>query len=128
LKHFLLLPPEALLSIPVSSWSNACNPCPTHRATSLLQKRSHKTTALLSKPLVNKYRDWIGCQRTAAESLNGRRRETTDKMLQIAGLAADRIEAGIPRLVSDPLAFEAFRIANRAMAAAGRRRVWIAEG
>ena len=78
------------------------------------------------QPLVTKYRDWIASQRTAAQSLNGRRRETTDEMLQIAGLAADRIEAGIARLVSDPLAFDAFRIANRAMAAAGRRRAWIA--
>ena len=78
------------------------------------------------QPLVTKYRDWIGCQRTAAGSLTGRRRETTDEMLQIAGLAAERIEAGIARLSSDPLAFDAFRIANRAMAAAGRRRAWIA--
>jgi len=77
------------------------------------------------RPLVVQYREWITGQQGVAESLNGRRRETTKEMLQIAGLAADRIEAGITRLASDPLAFEAFRIANRAMAAAGRRRAWI---
>jgi hypothetical protein len=78
------------------------------------------------KPLVAQYRDWIGGQRGTGGALAGRRRETTNEMLQIAGLAADRIEAGIAQLVSDPQAFDAFRIANRAMAAAGRRRAWIA--
>ena len=77
------------------------------------------------RPLVIQYREWIGGQQAVAESLTGRRRETTKEMLQIAGLAADRIEAGIARLAADPVALEAFRIANRAMAAAGRRRAWI---
>ena len=77
------------------------------------------------RPLVIQYREWIASQQAVAESLTGRRRETTKEMLQIAGLAADRIEAGIARLAADPVALEAFRIANRAMAAAGRRRAWI---
>jgi len=74
------------------------------------------------RPLVTQYREWIEAQRRALESaLTARRSETADELLRRATVAADRIEAGIA-LLQDPEAFEAFRIANRAMAAAGRRR------
>jgi hypothetical protein len=77
------------------------------------------------RPLVSQYREWLQSQQEVADRLTGRRRETTNEMLKIAGIAAGRIEAGIIALASDPVALEAFRIANRAMAAAGRRRAWI---
>jgi hypothetical protein len=46
-------------------------------------------------------------------------------MLTDAESAAVRIEAGIELLATDADVLEAFRIANRAMALAGRRRDWI---
>ena len=51
-----------------------------------------------------------------------RRKETSDELLKRAGIAADRIEAGIA-LLDEPDCLEAFRIANKAMAAQGRRRL-----
>ena len=72
-------------------------------------------------PLVKQYRDWIDEQRIAAGSFCGRRREIAEALVERATLAADRIQAGID-LLSFPEVLEAFRIANRAMAAAARRR------
>jgi len=74
------------------------------------------------EPLVARYRDWIEAQRQALEpSLTARRRATAEELLRRASIAADRIAAGIA-LLSEVDVFEAFRLANRAMAAAGRRR------
>jgi hypothetical protein len=78
--------------------------------------------------LVGGYRQWTDAQRGALEStLTARRWETADELLRRAAIAADRIEAGIA-LLDDPVVLEAFRIANRAMAAAGRRRQAILRG
>ena len=72
-------------------------------------------------PLVAQYRNWIKDQITASQVLDGRRREVADQLVQRASRAADRIEAGID-LLAEPDVLEAFRIANRAMAASGRQR------
>ena len=73
------------------------------------------------EPLVNAYRVWIERQRELAQTLSGRRREVADGLLSRASRAAGRIQAGID-LLEDPDLLDAFRIANRAMAAAARRR------
>lgn len=78
--------------------------------------------------LAVRYRDWIEVQRQALEpTLAAKRRETAQEMLRRASLAADRIEAGVV-LLQEPDVFEAFRLANRVMAAAGRRRLAIIRG
>ena len=79
------------------------------------------TAKHLLDPLVTQYRDWIDEQWTAAQALNGRRREVADELVARARRVADRIQAGID-LLSDPEVLEAFRIANRAMASSARRR------
>ncbi len=73
-------------------------------------------------PLVEQYREWIETQRTEAQGFTGRRREVVDELLQRADAAAERIRAGVDLLQADPDALDAFRTANRAMAAAARRR------
>ena len=72
-------------------------------------------------PLVRQYRDWIEGQQTDAGTFNGRRREVTEELATRADRSAGRIQTGID-LLADPDVLEAFRIANRAMAAAARRR------
>ena len=74
------------------------------------------------EPLVDHYRDWIDAQSTGLSDLGDDRRETASELLRRAGLAADRIERGIGVLASDPDALDAFRVANRAVARALRRR------
>lgn len=71
---------------------------------------------------VSSYREWIKEQAASAPNSPPRRKETSDELLKRAGLAADRIEAGIA-LLSDPDCLEAFRLANKTMAAQGRRRL-----
>ena len=72
-------------------------------------------------PLVHAYRRWIDRQREGAQAFSGGRGEVADELVTRAARAADRIQAGID-LLNDPDLLEAFRIANRAMAAASRRR------
>ncbi len=72
-------------------------------------------------PLVSAYRAWIEDQRENAQAFSGRRREVADELVSRATGAAGRIQAGID-LLDDPDLLDAFRIANRAMAAAARRR------
>ena len=73
------------------------------------------------EPLVEQYRDWIAAQRQDAAAFTGRHREVAEELVRRADRVADRIQAGID-LLSEPDVLEAFRIANRAMAAAARRR------
>lgn len=68
------------------------------------------------------YREWIRSQQKEAPQTPVRRKETAVELLRRAELAADRIQAGI-NLLRDPVCLEAFRIANKAMAAQGRRRL-----
>lgn len=71
---------------------------------------------------VTSYREWIQEQGASAPASPPRRKETAVELLKRAGFAADRIEAGIV-LLDDPDCLEAFRIANKVMAAQGRRRL-----
>lgn len=71
---------------------------------------------------VTKYQEWIKNQAASAPNSPPRRKETSEELLKRAELAADRIAAGIA-LLDEEDCLEAFRIANRAMAAQGRRRL-----
>jgi Helicase conserved C-terminal domain len=79
------------------------------------------------QPIVVQYRQWINEQRDDAEQLHGDRRETALQLLNLAVLAASRIEAGVEVLVDDSDALEAFRAANRGVARALEHRLKIAE-
>ena len=70
---------------------------------------------------VAQYRDWIKKQRAGAASLPTRRKDTAKELLDRADIAANRIEQGIA-ILGDPQCLEAFKIANRAMAVAAKRR------
>jgi len=85
------------------------------------------TTAALM-PLVAQYRAWIEAQSAVVSRMKGIRRDTTADMVANMKTAAKRIEAGIKTLAGNPQTLAAFRIANRAMAAAARRREWYSKG
>ncbi len=71
-------------------------------------------------PLPSRYRSWIEVQRQSAPQDEPQAEVAVD-LLQGATRAASRIEAGLG-LLNDATAFEAFRLANRAMAMAARQR------
>lgn len=75
-------------------------------------------------PMVPAYRAWIANQRTAAAAmgLGTERDRATGDLLLAAEHAAGRIAGGIDLLARDPVALEAFRLANRTMARAARQR------
>jgi hypothetical protein len=73
--------------------------------------------------LVERYRAWITARRTGIAHLEGTRRGTADELLRLAGVAAQRIERGIDLLGRDADALDAFRMANRAVAHALRKRL-----
>ncbi len=77
------------------------------------------------RPLVTEYRRWIGAQQEKNATLQGARLETATELLRLAGIAADRIERGIGVLAGDADALDAFRVANRAVARALRKRLEI---
>jgi len=72
-------------------------------------------------PLVAAYGAWIGAQR-GVEVGSVARGETRDVLCKRADEACARIREGIELLAKDPEVFEAFRLANRAMAMAARQR------
>jgi hypothetical protein len=72
--------------------------------------------------MVTAYKEWIQKQRGTLTGLSAHRRETAEELLHRANVAADRIQAGLD-LLADPLCLEAFRLANKAMADQGRRRL-----
>jgi len=76
-------------------------------------------------PLVEAYRTWIAEQRRAVVSLSDRHRETSEELLRLANVAANRIARGIDVLAEDPDALDAFRVANRAVARALSKRLGI---
>ena len=80
------------------------------------------TTSAMA-PLVDSYRSWIDAQRNGVAGHGGDHRETAEELLRRAGIAADRIERGIELLATDPDCLDAFRMANRAVARALRRRL-----
>ena len=69
------------------------------------------------------YRAWIESRESEIQVLDGERRSTAETLLAAAGFAAGRIERGIATLAGDPDALDAFRMANRAVAKALRRRL-----
>jgi hypothetical protein len=77
-------------------------------------------TAKLSA-LVTHYCTWIGQQQVNIPAKPKGRQETATELLSQAAVAADRIEAGI-ELLKDAQVLEAFRLANKVMAVAARRR------
>lgn len=77
------------------------------------------------QPLVAQYRSWIKAREAGIATLQGARRETATELLRFAGIAADRIERGIGILANDADALDAFRVANRAVARALRKRLAI---
>ncbi len=76
-------------------------------------------------PLVAAYREWIEQQRAEIGALPKARRETAEELLRLAGVAARRIENGISVLSKDADALDAFRVANRAVARALKKRLGI---
>ena len=74
-------------------------------------------------PLVAHYREWLDDQqqKAAAANLEARHAQTAQDLILSARHTADRIQAGIAAL-ADPQLLDAFRIANRAMAASARQR------
>jgi hypothetical protein len=70
---------------------------------------------------VKQYREWIEEQRKKSPKSPKKRKETAELLLNRAAVAAQRIEQGIT-LLADANCLEAFRIANRVMATAARRR------
>ena len=74
-------------------------------------------------PLVTGYRAWIDQQDAALTDLTGERRDTADELVFHARSAANRMERGIGVLAQDLDALNAFRVANRAVAAALSRRL-----
>ncbi len=79
------------------------------------------------QPIVAEYRAWIVRQEGQTPATPLRRKETGQELLSRARGAATRIEKGIARL-NDPDCLEAFRVANRAMATAARRRLGVMQG
>ena len=74
-------------------------------------------------PLVSEYRAWIESRESEIQVFDGERRSTAETLLAAAGFAAGRIERGIATIAGDPDALDAFRMANRAVAKALRRRL-----
>ena len=71
-------------------------------------------------PLVVRYREWIAARRDEAAALPAQRRQTAAELLRQAGIAASRMERGVEALAGDADLLDAFRVANRAVAAALR--------
>ncbi len=88
-----------------------------------LQGGSAVRWALL--PLVASYRDWIERQASQATGLPPARRRIAEALLGHARHAAARIEHGITVLCERPDALDAFRVANRAVAAALAKRLHV---
>jgi hypothetical protein len=68
------------------------------------------------------YGEWIDRQAKLDPTLTDARRDTAETLLHAARVAKRRIDAGIRILVEDETALEAFRLANRVMAAAQTQR------
>jgi hypothetical protein len=88
-------------------------------ALSVLADAAEATTKL--SPLVAQYRAWIAAQKAKVPAKPKKRKETAEELLKRAEFATRRIEAGVG-LLGDPAVFDAFRTANRVMAAAARQR------
>lgn len=72
-------------------------------------------------PMVKAYETWIENQQARVAQLEQGRAATAADLMQDARAVSRRIAEGIEAM-RDPQVLEAFRLANRSMAAAGRRR------
>ena len=90
-----------------------------------LQDKASVLTAL--KPLVEKYSAWIEKRQVDADNLSGKRLNTCKELLRNAGIAANRIDQGIEMLAADEDALDSFRLANRAVARALKKRLELKE-
>lgn len=77
--------------------------------------------------LVTHYRKWIEAQAANVPAKPKGRKDTGQHLLQRAGHAAKRIEAGV-KLLANPMVFDAFKTANKVMAVAARRRALVTTG
>jgi hypothetical protein len=73
------------------------------------------------------YGSWIAEQQTAVPSLPADLREIADEHLLLCRQTLERIRDGI-LVLDDPVAWEAFRLANRAMWNQRARAVWLRDG
>ena len=71
---------------------------------------------------VTEYKTWLSAQKGGLENLSDHRADTANQLLQEANVVADRIQGGID-LLADEKCLEAFCLANKVMAAQGRRRL-----
>jgi hypothetical protein len=75
-------------------------------------------------PLVVEYRKWIQAEADQMPKAPAKRYETGQELVTRAKVAASRIESGI-ELLATPDCLEAFRLANKCMAEAARRRMGV---
>lgn len=86
------------------------------------------STGLLTE-LVSSYEAWIETKGdTVKETVDASLRQIAGRHLEGCRTAAARMRAGIELLTSDPVAFEAFQLANRAMHIQRSRQDWIRSG
>jgi ATP-dependent helicase YprA (DUF1998 family) len=80
----------------------------------------------LLQELLDGYRGWIDAlSRDRAAAGGAPFTEVAREQLALCGHALDRMTSGVDRLRSDPIALQAFRDANRAMATQRARTSWI---
>jgi len=73
-------------------------------------------------PLFTAYTAWISDREAQIPALSPRRQATAHRLLDEARLALARMREGLQLLASDPVAFDAFRRTNAAMAAVARKQ------
>jgi hypothetical protein len=78
-------------------------------------------------PLVVEYRKWIQAEAEQVPKTPAKRYETGQELVTRAKVAASRIESGI-ELLAMTECLEAFRLANKCMAEAARRRMGVMQG
>ena len=74
------------------------------------------------RPLIAAYNRWIDAQRGTLSEIPAKHMETAIELLDQAEFAAARMGRGVEALRDDELALDAFRVANRTVAQALRRR------
>lgn len=77
------------------------------------------------RTLCDNYREWIGEQTAIAQALDGDLSEIATDHLAACSEAEQRIRRGIDVLDTEPLAWEAFRLANKAMWQQRARSSWL---
>ena len=75
------------------------------------------------QPLVDRYLSWISERAAESHGYTDIHHDTATELLRRARWAADRIKRGIEELAVNPPALDAFKVANRAVARALRRRL-----